>query len=481
VAGSANVLKQNKEVLAVHLRSRMLPACVLLLCWFASRSAADTSNIVSNGNFAGGTYPQATDTVATGWTLLPADKTDFQIQNINGTFYAVFMSTASASDLAGGNRNGIGIPNGQPDQDCFYQTLTVVAGNQYTVSFSVKVTGAVGSNTLLIPQWNWSPNVGPTTNMMDPLYGSYDAGNGEYSAANGTGSVQKTFTQTAPIGDGVPAGSIEHVNLMFHGSNISGGNILLTDVVVTAASTFPVPSILPNGIVPIYSSSGTIQPGEWVSIYGTNLASGTATWTGNFPTSLNSTTVTINGKLAYLSLVSPGQINLQAPDDTAQGTVPVVVSTASGDAASMVTLAQYAPSVLLLDAKHIAGIIVRSDGSGAYGEGAYDIIGPTGRSLGYSTVAARAGDIIELYGTGFGPTDPVIEAGNVFSGAAPTTNLVTVLVNNMSVTPSFAGLSGAGLYQINLTVPPGLGTGDVSIQANVGGVQTPSGVVMSLQ
>jgi hypothetical protein len=51
----------------------------------------------------------------------------------------------------------------------------------------------------------------------------------------------------------------------------------------------------------------------------------------------------------------------------------------------------------------------------------------------------------------------------------------------VSVTPSFAGLSGAGLCQLNLTVPPGLGAGDVSLQASVGGVPTPAAVVISLQ
>jgi uncharacterized protein (TIGR03437 family) len=191
--------------------------------------------------------------------------------------------------------------------------------------------------------------------------------------------------------------------------------------------------------------------------------------------------VTINGKTAYLSFVSPGQVNLQAPDDTATGTVPVVVTTASGKAASTVTLAQYAPSFLLLDAKHVAAIILRSNGSGAYGGGTYDILGPTGTSLGYPTVAAKPGDTVELFGTGFGPTSPVVLAGQAFSGVAPTTSAVTLSVNNVGVTPSFAGLSGAGLYQLNLTVPPGLGTGDVPLVGTVGGVHTPTGVVMSLQ
>jgi uncharacterized protein (TIGR03437 family) len=243
----------------------------------------------------------------------------------------------------------------------------------------------------------------------------------------------------------------------------------------------PPPSIFQNGIVPLDSAVGTIQPGEWVSIYGTNLASSTATWDGGFPTFLGDTFVTIDGKPAYLSFVSPTQINLQAPDDTATGSVPVVVTTTTGSFTSTVTLAQFAPSFFLLDSKHVAGIIPRSNGSGAYGGGSYDILGPTGNSLGYPTVAAKAGDVVELFAVGLGPTNPTVPAGEAFSGAAQTTNLVNLLINKVNVIPSFAGLSGAGLYQINLTVPAGLGTGDVTLVATVGGAQTPQNVVISLQ
>lgn len=414
--------------------------------------------------------------------MLPAQDTNFQIENAGGTYYAAFMSTASASDLADGNMNGIGIPYGSPDMDCLYQPLTVIGGRQYTISFTVTVTGAVGNNTLLIPQWNWSPQVGTQINMMDPLYGNYNAANGEYSAATGTGSVSETFTETAPTGAGVSAGSTEVVNLMFHGSDVTGGAILLTNVVVTEAPVPPAaPSILSGGITPIYSSSPIIEAGEWVSIYGANLASGTATWTGSFTTSLGGTSVTIDGNPAYLSSVGVNQINLQAPSDTATGPVPVVVTTASGSTTSTVMLGQFAPSFNLLDTKHVAGIILRSNGSGAYGGGTYDIIGPTGTSLGYATVAAKAGDIISLFGTGFGSTTPAVQPGQAFSGAAPTVNPVMLTVNSVSVTPSFAGMSGAGVYQINLTVPAGAGTGDVPLIATVGGVSTPSNVVISLQ
>ena len=54
-------------------------------------------------------------------------------------------------------------------------------------------------------------------------------------------------------------------------------------------------------------------------------------------------------------------------------------------------------------------------------------------------------------------------------------------INNTNVPPSFSGISGAGLYQINLTIPSGLGTGDKSLVATVGGVQTQSFVVIALQ
>jgi uncharacterized protein (TIGR03437 family) len=262
------------------------------------------------------------------------------------------------------------------------------------------------------------------------------------------------------------------------GAGSSPGSFVTMSTLPIAATP---PAIMQNGIVPVYSTATTIQPGEWVSIFGTNLASGTATWTGNFPISLGGTSVTIDGKAAYLSFVSPGQINLQAPIDATTGPVPVTVTTAGGSATATVTLAQFAPSFLLLDAKHVAGIILRSNGSGAYGGGAYDILGPTGTPLGYATVAAKAGDVVELFGTGFGPTTPAEPAGQAFSGTAATTSPVSLLINNVSVAPLFAGLSGAGLDQINLTVPAGLGTGDIPLMAMVGGVQTPSGVVISLQ
>jgi uncharacterized protein (TIGR03437 family) len=295
------------------------------------------------------------------------------------------------------------------------------------------------------------------------------------------GATTYTFSWTPPATN---AGTVT----LYAAGNAGNGNtssplgthVYLTSVQLSPAAPPPPPTI--TVINPNDSSATSIQPGSWIWIKGTNLASTPTLWTGNFPTSLGGASVTINNKPGYLYYASPTQINLQAPDDTSTGAVSVVVTTAGGSATATVTLAPYSPAWSLLDATHVAGIILRN-GTGAYGNGTYDIIGPTGNSLGYATVAAKAGDSVVLFGIGFGPTSPAVAAGQVFSGAAPlvSSSSLQLSIAGTTVTPSFAGLTSAGLYQFNLTIPPGLPAGDQPLTATAGGVTTQSGIVISLQ
>lgn len=240
------------------------------------------------------------------------------------------------------------------------------------------------------------------------------------------------------------------------------------------------PAITPGGIGPVFSASSTIQPGSWVSIYGTNLADSTAVWNGEFPTFLGDVSVTINRKPAYLWFVSPNQINLQAPDDTTTGIVNVVVMNNRGSSTSTVRLAPASPSFSLLgDGRHVAGVIATPDGSGAYGGGTYDLVGPAG-AFTFSTRPVTEGETLVLYGVGFGPTNPLVPAGSPFSGAAPLTNAVVVTIGGVQAKVSFGGITGAGLYQFNLIVP-NTGSGDKSLQATVGGVQTLPGPLIAVQ
>lgn len=233
----------------------------------------------------------------------------------------------------------------------------------------------------------------------------------------------------------------------------------------------PTPAIFSGGIVPSGSSATTIESGSWVSIYGTNLAGCAASWNGNFPTSLGGTSVTLDSKPGYLWFVSPSQINVQAPDDSTSGTISVVVKTAGGTASSTVMLAQYAPAFSLFSGKYPAAIVSNANG--------YDNIGPPG-AFSFPTRPVQAGETVTLFGGGFGPTNPAVQAGQLFSGAAPCVMTPQVTIGGMQATVVFAGLVEAGLYQLNVIVP-NAGSGDQPLQASVGGAMTQSNLFITLQ
>ena len=67
-----------------------------------------------------------------------------------------------------------------------------------------------------------------------------------------------------------------------NGSAACDPDYLLTGATTLVSVSGP-PSITPGGIVPFYSTVSTIQPGELVSIYGTNLAASTASLERGFP------------------------------------------------------------------------------------------------------------------------------------------------------------------------------------------------------
>jgi uncharacterized protein (TIGR03437 family) len=237
--------------------------------------------------------------------------------------------------------------------------------------------------------------------------------------------------------------------------------------------------ITPGGVVPVYSSTNAIQAGSWVSIYGSGLAAGNFVWNGDFPQLLEGTSVTIDSKPAYLWFVSPGQINLQPQDDATTGTVSVVVTSSAGSAFCTVTLAPHAPSLSLFSAKYPAAIAPTPGSQGNSGAG-YDYIGPVG-AFAFPSRPAKAGETLALYGVGFGPTNPSVPAGKLFSGAATSVTMPIFTIGGVAANVSFAGVIEAGLFQFNVIVPNGLCSGDKLLQATVNGVPAPGGVYITLQ
>jgi uncharacterized protein (TIGR03437 family) len=94
-------------------------------------------------------------------------------------------------------------------------------------------------------------------------------------------------------------------------------------------------------------------------------------------------------------------------------------------------------------------------------------------------VAAKPGDVLQLYGTGFGPTTPDVAPGGVFLGSAPLWNPVTVSIGGVTAAANYAGLVGTGLYQFNVRVPA-VPDGDQVVMAQ-SGLQTQSGVLLKVK
>lgn len=270
-----------------------------------------------------------------------------------------------------------------------------------------------------------------------------------------------------------------------NGAN-AGDRVYTTSLAVqfeAASGGGPKPVVPVEGIVNAASSQRELpfSEGSFFSIYGQNFGTQTLLWdsafvNNNAPTILGGVRVLVNGTPAPISLASPGQINAVAPAGVRPGgnSVVVEVNGVASDSVS-VTAGDVSPALFTFSPqgdKYLAG--TSGDGS-AY-------IGPTnlfgGPVNGRPFRGARSGEVIILYGTGFGPTNPPTIVGRVPSGAAPTANPVQFRIGTAQVTPEYAGASGfVAVYQFNLRVPQ-LPNGEYEVVATVNGASTPVGKVL---
>jgi uncharacterized protein (TIGR03437 family) len=224
------------------------------------------------------------------------------------------------------------------------------------------------------------------------------------------------------------------------------------------------PAFTSAGVVNTASSQAVsaLASGAFFSIYGTNLAptspaSGTA-WSGLFhgntaPTSIDGVRVLVNGLPAFLDFVSNGQINAIAPDDgRTRDTVVRVVNSAGISDPVIVQRGAVSPALFTATRNGIAYAAASS---------------------------VSPGDVVTLWGNGFGPTNPAVPAGQLPSAPAVLPN-ATVTIGGKAATIQFAGLTEVGLYQFNVVVPE-VSSGNQAIAIQVQGVSTPPGVFLSVQ
>ncbi len=257
-------------------------------------------------------------------------------------------------------------------------------------------------------------------------------------------------------------------------SLLNGGT--LTPATGSSTSTTK-PSISSGGVVNAASGVAGVAPGAWITIYGSNLATSAVAAgasdlvNGYLPTTLGGVSVKINNKPAYLNYVGPTQINLQAPSDSTTSNVPVTVTNSAGTATATVAMQVVMPA-LFTSSNYV--LAVRA------GDGA--IIDGTGSAApGYTTAeSAKPGDVLSVFATGLGDTTTAVAPGLVFSNAYATTTTPAVTIGGVAATVSYAGLVGAGLYQINLAVPSTLPAGTHAVVVTQSGVSSPSSAVLKV-
>jgi uncharacterized protein (TIGR03437 family) len=188
-----------------------------------------------------------------------------------------------------------------------------------------------------------------------------------------------------------------------------------------------------------------IAPGEFVALYGTNLANVTQSATPPYPPRVAGVSVLINGVPAPLSFVSPGQINALVPYATAGSTATLVVNNNETTSNSVeVPVAATAPGVFSLDSTGIGrGAILHTDFS------LVNLASP-----------AKRGETVLIFLTGLGAVDPPVADGTA-GGASPLSKAVATvnaLIGGLPATVHYAGLAPLfpGLYQLNVVVPADL-------------------------
>jgi uncharacterized protein (TIGR03437 family) len=302
------------------------------------------------------------------------------------------------------------------------------------------------------------------------------------SAATGIISTVAGNGRSGYAGDGGPAASAQ---LSFPRVVLAAasGNIYVSDAqnnVIRLLTPAP-PTI--GGVVTASAFGGfkSIAPGTWIEIYGTNLASDSRDWSGAFsgvnaPTALGGTKVTIGGQAAFISYISPGQVNALVPSNVATGVQQITVTAATGTSAAYpVVVNPTAAGMLAPGYLNIGG----AQDLGALFPDFQTFVAPPGAISGYTSRRARPGDVIIIFGIGFGPVTPNTPAGQLFSGNTTLTLPLQIYFGSTLATLQYSGLAPGltGVYQLNVVVPNVPASDAVPVSFSLNGVLGPQVVL----
>jgi uncharacterized protein (TIGR03437 family) len=284
---------------------------------------------------------------------------------------------------------------------------------------------------------------------------------------NGDGTLQNPVIQASGLVSGLVVSDFNGDGRTdLAGTFVSGNNIGLEALLGVAAPPGPVAI---TSVLNAASFQPAIETGSWAMIQGTNLANSTRLWQtfdfigSNLPTVVDGVSVSIDGNPAFVEYISPTQINVLAPADSTTGSVNVVV-TNNGQSSAPATaqLQTVAPAFFMSPSYTVYASVI------------------PGYTPVTAVAAAMPGDLVVLWCTGFGPTNPPTPAGRIVAGAPATTTLPVVTVGGMQVPviSSVMTTGTVGLYQITIRLPANVPTGTPAVQASIGGASTQSGVTL---
>ncbi len=214
----------------------------------------------------------------------------------------------------------------------------------------------------------------------------------------------------------------------------------------------------------------TLPQGGLISIYGNSLSRLTDTlsaFSGNrLPASYDGVKVTIGGATAPLLFLSPNLLNVQVPFEAPLGNQPVVVSVGGNPGPPFqATVTAAAPGIFF---DGVGGIVVKNSD--------FSLIRP-------ENPAVRGKDVLVIYCTGLGATNPVTPTG-AFVNYPPLASVpgVAATLGGQALTVYYAAASPGfvGLYQVATNVPASLAAGTQTLTITAGGV-TSNAVKIAVQ
>jgi uncharacterized protein (TIGR03437 family) len=359
-------------------------------------------------------------------------------------------------------------------------TVTRALGAQVHVSAPVSAPVSDGARQDLL---GWSTGgaapvagdwVGALTAPSTSITATYHLMNRLTTAANPAGSAAWNVLPASPDGfyDSQTLVSLAVTPQPgFRFGNWSGdlsGNVPSASLAMSAphavmAQFSPVPYIAPSGVSNAAGATPLpgVAPGSAATIFGASLASTTVVApAAPLPQTLAGITVHIGTRLLPLTYVSPAQINLQIPSNLALGPQTVTVSsTGMPDVSANFTVVRNAPGIfpVALNGANYA-LVLHEDGT---------LVTPDS--------PAATGELLTLYGTGFGPTAPVRPEGLAVPATPPYVVLdpVTIQVGPSVFTPdnAFAAPGQVGLdvvqFRLDSSVPSGA---PAALNLNINGV-----------